>query len=114
LASADIFVLPSYSENFGIVIGEALAYGVPAITTQVTPWEMLRSGRCGWWVETGALPLEAALLEAMSLSDEERAEMGQRGRALVETRFSWYSVAIRHIELYDWLLTGASRPGWIL
>jgi glycosyltransferase involved in cell wall biosynthesis len=114
LMSADIFVLPSYSENFGIVVGEALAYGVPAITTNVTPWEMLRSGRCGWWIGTGTLPLEQALLDAMSLSGEERSEMGQRGRALVERDFSWRSVANKHIDLYRWLLTASSRPSWIL
>lgn len=114
LMSADIFVLPSYSENFGIVIGEALAYGIPAITTNMTPWAILPSARCGWCIGTGAAPLEAALGVAMSLSDEERAEMGRRGRLLVEALFSWRLVASKHIELYNWLVTGSSRPGWIL
>ena len=113
LAGAELFVLPSYSENFGMVVGEALAHGTPVITTTSTPWEMLRSGGCGWWIDTGALPLGAALAEAMALSDEQRAGMGRRGRALVAERFSWRFVADRHIELYRWLLGGSPRPEWL-
>ena len=108
LMSADVFVLPSYSENFGIVIGEALAHGIPAIATKVTPWKSLQTDGCGWWIETGALPLAAALLDAMSISDEKRAEMGRRGRALVKRDYSWHSVAKQHIDMYRSLLTGAS------
>lgn len=113
LASADIFVLPTYSENFGLVVGEALSYGVPVITTNVTPWDALRSNRCGWWIDTGAAPLASALAEAMALSDDQRAEMGQRGRALIEKAYSWRSVAGKHIELYNWLLHGFQKPGWL-
>jgi glycosyltransferase involved in cell wall biosynthesis len=40
LRSADIMVLPTYSENFGIVVAEALALGVPVITTTGTPWKI--------------------------------------------------------------------------
>lgn len=70
-ARADLFILPTYSENFGIVIAEALWAGVPVITTKGTPWGELvgvpsSSGRkesddhsptqdsnlrCGWWID---------------------------------------------------------------
>lgn len=109
LRSADLFLLPSRSENFGLVVGEALAHGVPAITTTGTPWEMLREENCGWHIATGVEPLAAALREAGSLSDTQRREMGLRGRAAVERHFSWRSAAAQHIALYDWLL-GASPP----
>jgi glycosyltransferase involved in cell wall biosynthesis len=49
--SMDVFVLPTHSENFGIVVAESLLVGVPVITTQGTPWEELNRNRCGWWID---------------------------------------------------------------
>ena len=110
LRRADLFVLPSYSENFGIVVGEALAYGVPVITTTATPWQELATGDCGWWIEPGAAALEQALKNATQLPDERRAQMGRRGRKLIESRYSWHSVARNHIALYEWLAGTAPPP----
>ena len=50
---ADLFILPTHSENFGIVVAEALACGTPVITTKGTPWSELESEHCGWWTEIG-------------------------------------------------------------
>ncbi len=94
-ASADLFVLPSYSENFGLVIGEALAAGTPVITTTATPWDDLPQKRCGWQIPTGPEALTAALLEAMRLSDAERHAMGEHGAAWVRRTFGWDQVAQR-------------------
>ncbi|MGH7972504.1 MAG: glycosyltransferase, partial [Limisphaerales bacterium] len=69
LHSSDLFVLPSFGENFGLVIPEALACGLPVVTTTGTPWQELVKRHCGWWIDTGAEPLAAALGEAISLSD---------------------------------------------
>jgi glycosyltransferase involved in cell wall biosynthesis len=100
--SSDLFVLPSFTENFGLVVAEALVCGVPVITTKGTPWSDLLANRCGWWVEAAVEPLAAALREATVLTDQERDEMGVRGRKLVRGNFSWSSVASRMRAVYSW------------
>jgi len=114
LMSAQLFVLPSYSENFGIVVGEALASGVPVVTTKATPWASIRDRGCGWWIDTGAAALAAALAEATARDAGALQEMGRRGRALVLAELSWEAVAANHIALYDWMLGRAPRPAFVV
>jgi len=106
LKSADIFVLPTHSENFAIVVIEALACGIPVLTTKGAPWEQLVTRDCGWWVDIGVEPLAAALREATSLSDQQRYEMGQRGRRLVEEKYAWPKIARDLLATYNWVLDG--------
>jgi len=113
LRSADVFVLPSYSENFGVAVAEALACGVPVITTQATPWNVLSQYQCGWWVPVGVEPLAGALREAIGMSDAERRAMGERGRRLVEEKFSWPKIAREMKEVYEWVLGGGPKPGCV-
>jgi glycosyltransferase involved in cell wall biosynthesis len=110
---SDLFVLPSFNENFGLVIAEALACGVPVITTRATPWKELVTHECGWWVELGPEPLAAALREALSASDDARREMGARGQKLVSENYSWRRCAERIEAVYLWLLGCGARPDYV-
>lgn len=99
-ALADLFVLPTYSENFGIVVAEALWAGVPVITTKGTPWSELESEKCGKWIDLpkdGSNPsdwpvLVTALEYMMSMPEGERRQMGDNGRRLVEEKYTWDAV----------------------
>jgi len=99
--SADLFVLPSHTENFGMAIGEALGYGVPVLTTQGTPWQLLETERCGWWVPVSVDGIAAALNDATLKKPEELMAMGKRGQAVMIERFSWSRIAKEFIDCYN-------------
>jgi glycosyltransferase involved in cell wall biosynthesis len=107
---ADVFVLPTMSENFGVVVAEALAHGVPVITTTGAPWRGLVENDCGWWVRPEVGELASAILEATALTDVERAAMGSRGRSWMERDFSWPSLAMRMRSVYEWVVSGGKTP----
>lgn len=110
---SDVFVLPSFSENFGLVIAEALGCGIPVITTKATPWEDLVTHRCGWWIEVGVDPLVFALREAMSLPPQPMQEMGLRGRQLIEAKYTWSPIGRQMVETYEWMFGHRAKPDCI-
>lgn len=114
LTGADLFVLPTYSENFGVAVAESLACGVPVITTTGAPWRVIMEERCGWWVEPNIEALASALRKATTLPDEQRREMGERGRSLMAERFGWPAVAQQVREVYEWVLGRGPRPACVV
>jgi glycosyltransferase involved in cell wall biosynthesis len=106
LADSDIFVLPTFSENFGIVVAEALASGLPVITTNQTPWTDLIESDCGWMVDPAVPELAGAIEEATKMTDEGRREMGFRGRNLIKQKYTWKTIAIKALEVYKQTLSG--------
>lgn len=108
--AADLFVLPSYSENFGIVVAEALSAGLPVITTHGTPWRELENRNCGWCVEVGVKKLTAALRHATEMADWERKVMGENGKKLIDEQYTWANIAQSMISVYHWMVYGGPKP----
>jgi glycosyltransferase involved in cell wall biosynthesis len=113
LANAGLLVLPTHSENFGVVVAEALAHGTPALTTRAAPWQELEEARCGWWIEDREDALQAALQEAMALAPLQRREMGGRGRTLVAQRYSWDRVGRDMKSAYEWIRGAGAKPAFV-
>lgn len=93
-AAAEFVAHPSVSENFGITIAEGLAAGRPVLATRGTPWRDLVDFKCGWHVEPNSVEaLVAALNEIQQKTPVQLAEMGARGRKLIEDKYTWSAIA---------------------
>ncbi|MCO4799729.1 MAG: glycosyltransferase [Colwelliaceae bacterium] len=106
---ASIFILPSYSENFGIVVAEALWVGTPVITTFATPWDCLTNEGIGWQVENDSLQIRDVLTKAMSLGDSELIEMGKKASKYSKDQFNWSEIINHYVNSYHWVLGNRSK-----
>ena len=112
--SADLFVLPTHSENFGMAIAEALAYGVPVITTTGAPWAGLEEHNCGWWIELSEGNLADALAYRHGPAPAQRAQMGRGGRLWMEQSFGWDRIASQMKSVYEWTLGSDPPPSCVM
>jgi glycosyltransferase involved in cell wall biosynthesis len=100
---ADLFVLPSHSENFGLAILEALQVGTPVLTTNQTPWELVCSLGAGRLVDA----TEEAIRTALAAFLEDRQWTMEQREALaraIHERFSWDRVGPAYLDFYENLL----------
>ena len=111
--SARLFVLPTFSENFGMAIAEALAHAVPVITTVETPWREIDQRGCGWCIHPNENDLKRVLRVAMHCSDERLTEMGEAGRVWMNENYSWVAIARMFEKLYLWLLKAEEKPPFV-
>lgn len=98
---ADFFVLPTYSENFGYVIAEALACGTPVITTKGAPWKDIETWDCGRWIERTLEDLKNSLIDMIEMSSVHLEQMGRSGRRLIEEKYSARNMANGLMEIYQ-------------
>ncbi len=108
-----LFCLPSFSENFGMVIAEAMSCGTPVITTTNCPWEILNETDTGWCVDLSVDNLERALREAMEMDANALYDMGQRASKLIYDNFDYRSVTRKTLRLYEWLLNSGEKPEFV-
>jgi len=108
--SADLYVLPTYSDNFAVTVAEALAAGTPAIVSKGAPWSGLDKEGAGWWVEIGVDPLVAALETALTQPSEVLRAMGACGREWMIRDFSWEAIGRQLASVYRWLCGQEERP----
>jgi glycosyltransferase involved in cell wall biosynthesis len=111
---AELFILPTYSENFGMTVAEALAAGTPAIVSKGAPWNGLTAQRAGWWIDVGSASLIACLKDALSRSPADLEAMGVRGRSWMDSDFSWERIGTQMVDTYRWLLDRSLPvPAWV-
>lgn len=113
MAESECEVLPTHSENFGMVVAEALACKTPVICSHGAPWAGLETNQCGWWVPTTEEAFLNAMTEAMSKTRDELCQMGERGREWMAHDFSWDGIGAKMKAAYAWLLGQGEKPDFV-
>ena len=102
--AASLFLLPSHEENFGLVVAEAMAWGLPVVVTDTMPWADVAREEVGWsvpWSRYGE-----ALGQALMEAPERLEQRGARARDWVLARYSWEHAARELAAFYEQLRTG--------
>lgn len=110
---ADLFVLPTHSENFGVVVAEALSNEIPVIVTKGAPWSGVIEHDCGWWINNTLEELVNTLNTALTLPSQSLSDMGKRGRVWMEKDFSWKTISENMLSTYNWLYTKVDKPDFV-
>jgi glycosyltransferase involved in cell wall biosynthesis len=111
LESFDVLILPSRTEGMPVVALEAMARGKPCLFSEGTNMaELVQTAGAGWGCRVSAESILKKLLEISKISEEALVEMGKRGRAVVEERFTWGVVADRYLGTVQTILDSVQVP----
>lgn len=111
---SSLFVLPTYSENFGMVIAEAMSCGVPCITTNGTPWQELNENNLGWCIDLSQENLLHAISAAIDLGQDVLFDMGQRCSQHIYNTYQFTEVALKNKYVYEWIVNNRKKPNYIV
>jgi glycosyltransferase involved in cell wall biosynthesis len=111
--SCDAFILPTYNENFGIVVAEAMARGKLVITTKGAPWSDITDFDTGFWVDNTVEGLKSSLIALSSLTLDELTQKGVNGRRVCEQKYRWDAIRKSYNDLYQYVLGEAGRPHFL-
>ena len=100
LAAAYFLIMPSHTENFGIVVAEALAQGTPAIASIHTPWKILEDWKAGFWLDNNVRSLAECIDQVLQFSTNDYAQLQENTRPLVDAEFNIYLNIDKWIAVY--------------
>jgi glycosyltransferase involved in cell wall biosynthesis len=109
-ASADAFVLPSYSEGFSMAVLESLANRTPTLITTACHFPEVALEGAGVVVDPTVAGVTAGLRSLLERSPAELAKMGENGRKLVVERYTWDRQGEKLASVYRWLRSGGTPP----
>jgi glycosyltransferase involved in cell wall biosynthesis len=106
----DAFTLPSLSEGLPMTVLEAWAYAKPVLMTPECNLPEGFAAGGALQIGTGQKEIAAGLKQLTEMTDNDRKAMGDRGRALVATKFSWPRIGEQMLSVYEWVLGGGATP----
>lgn len=105
ISNASVLVLPTYSENFGLVVAEAMSASVPVITTNTTPWQILADTDSGWCIPVGVEHVADALADFASLSADELQQKGRNAFSVISREYSLGMMGEKLMSFYKKMLS---------
>ena len=108
--TCDAFILPSLSEGLPMTVLEAWAHAKPVLMTLECNLPEGFAAGAALQIGTGPEEIAAGLKQLTEMSDDDRTAMGNRGRTLVATKFSWPEIGERMRSVYEWVLGGGATP----
>ena len=113
LAQLSCLFVPSDFENFGMIVTEALSVGTPVMASLGTPWEELNTVGCGWWIDRSPENIAHVMQQVIDMPVAQLLAMGEKGRILVQEKYTAPQVAQQMRQLYEWLIGNSNQSNFI-